>query len=47
MFTLKLANGKEASFENASDLSDWYNKEKRAALVSDKSKDKKKDKGSK
>jgi len=36
VFTLKLANGKEASFESASDLANWYQKEKRASLSSTK-----------
>lgn len=34
MFTLRLANGKESSFESASDLANWYQKEKRASLSS-------------
>jgi len=31
MFSIRLANGKEASFEHAIDLYNWYIKEKRAA----------------
>lgn len=34
-FSIKLANGKESRFEKASDLADWYHKEKRAALSVD------------
>lgn len=40
MFSIRLANGKEASFEHASDLADWYQKEKRAAISSEKAKQK-------
>ena len=40
MFSIILANGKSASFEHASDLADWYQKEKRAAISSSKAKKK-------
>ena len=40
MFTIRLSNGKEASFEKASELADWYQKEKRANLSSEKARKK-------
>lgn len=43
MFSIRLANGKEASFEHASELADWYQKEKRAMISSNKSKKKDKE----
>lgn len=44
MFSIKLANGKEARFQTSAELAEWYHKEKRAALSVDdvKKKNKKK-----